>query len=416
MNVTVFSPLPPAPTGVADYTQTLLEGLRLRTSGWNIEARGEDDLRGNAFPTSPRSSSEDGTLPVYQMGNSPHHDFIYPLVFAHPGVLVLHDLVLHHSRLAFYLNTPEVSAYRTDMGSPEKRRLALAKMNEYREEVEAAYSEVGKSVAEVALRMGGGRLLYAYPLHELLVRSSKMTLVHSRAAHDAVVESCPGSEVRSVRMGIELPDEVDRKKARRRLGLSSRLILASFGLVTPEKRISTVLRCLKRLLHAGVDAEYLLVGDAVSHYDAIAEARELGVAHRIQLTGRVSEKDFRLYASASDICLNLRYPSGGETSATLLRLLATGRAVMVTDQTHYSELPEDVVARVSLEGEEHGLYSDLMQLIRDESRRRRLEEASRPFVLAEHSVDAMMDDYIACLEEARLLPEPRIELPKHLRK
>jgi glycosyltransferase involved in cell wall biosynthesis len=215
-------------------------------------------------------------------------------------------------------------------------------------------------------------------------------------------------------MGIEIPEAVDRKKARRRLGLSSGLILASFGLVTPEKRIPTVLRCLKRMLLAGIDAEYLLVGDTVTHYDALAQARDLGVAHRVRWTGRVSEKDFRLYAFAADICLNLRYPSAGETSATLLRLLGAGRAVMVTDQVHHLDIPDDVVARVSLEGEEHGLYCDVMELVRQEKERRRLEENSRRFVVAEHSVDAMVDDYIACLEEAHHMPEPRVELPKHL--
>ena len=73
-----------------------------------------------------------------------------------------------------------------------------------------------------------------------------------------------------------------------------------------------------------------------------------------------------------------------------------------------------LVARVSLEGEEHGLYCDVMELVRHENERRRLEENSRRFVVSEHSVDAMVDDYVACLEEARHLPEPRVELPKHL--
>jgi glycosyltransferase involved in cell wall biosynthesis len=172
---------------------------------------------------------------------------------------------------------------------------------------------------------------------------------------------------------------------------------------------------LKRLLLADVDVEYLLVGDTVPHYDALAEARDLGVAHRVRLTGRVSEKDLRLYTFAADICLNLRYPSAGETSAMLLRLLAAGRAVMVTDQRHHLDIPGYAVARVSLEGEDQGLYCDVMELIHHENERRRLEESSRRFVMAEHSIDTMVDDYIASLEEALHLPEPRIELPEHLR-
>src|SRR3989304_4969185 len=235
-----------------------------------------------------------------------------PLPPSPPGVLVLHDLVLHHSRLAMYMKSPEVANYRADMGDTAKRDRALAKLSQYTAEVEAAYPSHGSEIAEIAIRMGGGRLLYQYPLHELLVKSNKMTLVHSRAARDEILETCPESTVRVVRMGMTLPEIIPRQKARQQLGLGTETILASFGLVTPEKRISMALRCLKRLLGEDVDARYILVGGTVSHYDAREEAKQLGVAERVRLTGRVTEADFWLYASAADLCLNLRYPSAGE--------------------------------------------------------------------------------------------------------
>jgi glycosyltransferase involved in cell wall biosynthesis len=348
------------------------------------------------------------------MGNSRYHDFIYPLLFRHRGVLVLHDLVLHHSRLASYLQSPEVAAYRADMGDRGKRTRALTRLQEYVAEVEAAYPRDGATVAEVAVRMGGGRLLYAYPLYELLVRASRMSLVHSHPAREQVLEACPQSVVHRVRMGVELPRPVPREEARQRLGLGSGWILASFGLVTPEKRISMTLRCLKRLLNEGLELRYILVGGTVPHYDALAEARQIGVAHQVTLTGRVSADDFRLHAFASDLCLNLRYPSAGETSASLLSLLATGSVVLVTDQTHYSDFPDSVVSRVRLQGDEDGLFCDIMDLIRQPRRRRSLEESSRKFVSSEHSLDVMAEDYASCLEEAAGLPAPKIELPRHL--
>jgi len=116
------------------------------------------------------------------------------------------------------------------------------------------------------------------------------------------------------------------------------------------------------------------------------------------VAGRVSEESFWLYAFAADICLNLRYPSAGETSATLLRLLACGRPVMVTDQIHVADFPDSVVARSRLEGDEDGLYCDLMDLIRAPHRRRELSESSRAFVLREHSVQAMVEDYREALD------------------
>jgi glycosyltransferase involved in cell wall biosynthesis len=416
MRVAVFSPLPPAPTGVADYSRLLLENLIEREPSWKIDVHteGETSWQGAAAVGElPDNLLE--VLPVYQMGNSHHHDFIYSYLFRYPGVVVLHDLVLHHARLASYMKSPEVEAYRLDMGNQEKRRRAMSRLEEYAAEIETTYPGRGSAITEIALRMGGGRVLYEFPLHELVVRVSRMTLVHSPSAKKQVLERCPNSEVRTVRMGIELPAVVSREEARRKLGLGPGFILSSLGLVTPEKRISMALRALKRLVLEGIDALYLLVGGTVSHYDPLEEANELGIASRVRLTGRVSEEDFWLYAFSSDLCLNLRYPSAGETSASLLRLMAAGRAVVITDQMHYLDLPVDVVARTSLEGNEDGLYCDLMELLRHPQKRRSLEENSRRFVSSQHGIDAMLDDYVRCLTEARNLDNPPADLPHHLR-
>jgi glycosyltransferase involved in cell wall biosynthesis len=392
VKIVLFTPMPPAPTGIADYSALLIRELSALDPDMEIETVSRSD-EAAAF----RAPSAAHVL-LYQVGNSPHHDFLYPALFENPGILVLHDLVLHHARLFSHLESPEVRAYREDMGDSSKRERANVRLEEYRAEAREAYPEVGDDLAEIALRIGGGRLLYAYPLFEHLVRRSRLTLVHSETARAEVLSSCPGAEVRRVRMGVPLPSIVPREEARRRLGLSrNELILASFGLVTPEKRISTAIRALARLGAAGVRVTYFLVGGSVPHYDPLREARELGVAENLRLVGRVPEEEFRLYAFASDLCLNLRYPSAGETSATLLGLLACGRPVVVTDQIHVRDLPDSVVARSALEGDEDGLYCDLMDLIRAERRRRELGEAARRYAESEASPGVMAKDYLAVL-------------------
>ena len=418
MRVAMFSPLPPSPTGVADYSQLLLEGLAAR---FPVEAYTDGPIDSAVdFPCyswkefDKRQSVGPKAIPLYQMGNSLHHDFIYPIAYRHPGVLVLHDLVLHHSRLAMYMKSPEVAEYRADMGNTTKRDRALEKLSEYTAEVEASYPLEGTEVAEIAIRMGGGRLLYEYPLHELMVKANKLVLVHSHAARDKLLESCPKSTVRVVRMGIAPPELVSREVARQRLGLGRKTILASFGLVTPEKRISIALRSLRRLLHEGVDARYILVGGTVSHYDPREEAEQLGIAEHVELTGRVEDEKFWLLAAAADLCLNLRYPTAGETSATLLRLLAAGRAVMVTDQVQALDFPEDVLARTSMDGDEDGLFCDVIDLLRNPERRRRLETSAKKYTETEHSPEVMIEDYVRCLKEAEELPVPPVELPAHL--
>ena len=392
VKIVLLTPLPPAPTGIADYSALLLRELSRRAPELAIETLStREEVERFRLPSEPH-------VLVYQVGNSPHHDFLYPALFRHPGVLVLHDLVLHHARLFSHLESPAVRAYREDIGDSTKRESARVRLEEYRSEAREAYPAVGDDLAEIALRIGGGRLLYTYPLYEHLVRRSRLTLVHSETARDEVLSSCPGADVKRVRMGVPLPALVPRDEARRKLGLpKEELILASFGLVTPEKRISTAIRALARLKAAGVRATYLLVGGQVAHYDPLREARELGVAENVRLVGRVPEDEFHLYAFAADLCLNLRYPSAGETSATLLGLLACGRSVVVTDQIDVRELPDSVVARSALEGDEDGLYCDLMDLLRVERRRRDLGEAARRYAESEASPEVMAEDYLTAI-------------------
>lgn len=384
------------PTGIADYSELLLTALN-QSDRISVEAFCPPTVSPHAFPVSDPTTFRVGDRTMFHVGNSEYHDFLYPYLFEHPDVLVLHDLVVHHARLNAFMESPELRDYRADLGDVAKRARASKQLDAYRAEVAEAYPENGAAIAEIAIRIGGGNLLYAYPLYEHLVRRSRLTLVHGTTARDDILERCPESDVRRVRMGISPPDVVDRDEARERLGLPDGLLLASFGLVTPEKRISTALRALARLRASGIDARYVLVGGTVGHYDARAEAVALGVDDAVIFAGRVPEQTFWLYAFAADICLNLRYPSAGETSATLLGLLACGRPVMVTDQIHVADFPDSVVARSSLEGDEDGLYCDLVDLIRAPHRRRELSESSRAFILREHSVDAMVEDYLDAL-------------------
>ena len=39
---------------------------------------------------------EDFDLALYQIGNNPHHDFVYEAALRHPGVVVMHESNLHH--------------------------------------------------------------------------------------------------------------------------------------------------------------------------------------------------------------------------------------------------------------------------------------------------------------------------------
>ena len=97
------SPLPPVRSGISDYAADLLPHV---TEDFTIEVFVDERhplLREgvyHSFPVHPpqelRRRVGEFAHVVYQMGNNLHHRFVLELAREIPGILVLHDVVLHH--------------------------------------------------------------------------------------------------------------------------------------------------------------------------------------------------------------------------------------------------------------------------------------------------------------------------------
>ena len=77
----------------------------------------------------------------------------------------------------------------------------------------------------------------------------------------------------------------------------------------------------------------------------------LGISGNVRVTGICAGIErVRGLIAAADIVLNLRYPTVGETSGTLLRALGLGRAVLVSDVGAASpNFPDDVCLKVPVD-------------------------------------------------------------------
>ena len=97
MRLAFVSPLPPAPTGIADYTMDVARALRgsHAIELFHDQEQVSASLPLPAFPVADlpaRAASEPYDAVVYQMGNAPAHDFMYDWMERVPGAVVLHDL------------------------------------------------------------------------------------------------------------------------------------------------------------------------------------------------------------------------------------------------------------------------------------------------------------------------------------
>ncbi len=103
------------------------------------------------------------------------------------------------------------------------------------------------------------------------------------------------------------------------------------------------------------------------------------------VTGRVSLETLHDAMAACDVAVNLRHPTGGESSATLVRLLALGKAVVVTDAGSFAELPAGCVAPVAVDAlEQEQLLELFRRLLGEPALRSALGENAARFAARHH--------------------------------
>ena len=396
----LVSPLPPVRSGIADYSLDLLPHLAALADVRLIRLPGQPVAPEivAAWPFAEAGqlgeSAAPGRLPLYQMGNNRHHEGVQELAMRHPGVLTLHDVVLHHLLL-------DVTLGRGDFYG-------------YRERLRRDHGWVGEAVA-VAKRWGayGTAPIFALPAHRTLLRRQRGVLVHSEWAAAVVREDDAELRVRAVPMGVPLPPAASREAGlamRRRFGMPDDApVLGSFGFQTPIKRTSLGVLALAA---PGLErAHLLIVGEEAPGTGLLEAAHRAGVAARVHLTGYLPFADFAGAIAAADLCLNLRYPTAGETSASLLRVMAAGRAAVVSDYAQFGELPDAIAIKVPLAPEAREvavLGARLASLLAQPEWLRAMGEAAREHVRRHHDPRRAAAAVAAACAECAAAPPPAL--------
>ena len=397
MRVAWFSPLPPARSGIADYSAELLPVLAER-EGLDLELFVDEGRRvdealstrfpvhgDKAFPALQEAGRFDAVL--YHLGNNmDYHARTWRMLLRYPGVVVLHEYMLHHLVRGMTLARGDVEGYV--------------------EEMRYAYGRTGEALARRSVGTGIPLDPWSYPLFERAVDASLGLIVHNDCTGDRVLASRPGTRLVKVPHHLSLREleatagAISPAEARASLGLPpDALLVASFGFITPAKRLDVSLRAFARLRQEVPDALYLLVGEASPYYD-FASILTPELSPGVVQVGRTELDQFLRYMAAADITINLRWPSAGETSGTLIRLLGLGKAVIVSHTGAFAEIPDDGCAKIDLdETEEELLVATLRALATDEALRTRMGENARRHIRTHHTLEGSARGYADFLRE-----------------
>jgi len=355
MTTGFFSPLPPARTGVADYSATLLKAMR--ASGQVLENHG-------------------GDVNLYHLGNNALHGEIYDRALAEPGVVVLHDAVLNHFFLGKFGNEVYVTEFVHNYG---------------------AWSE------DLARRLWAGRsrsaadpLYFRYPMLRRIVERSLAVIVHN--AHAARLAGEHGArEVHRIPHLFEalaVAPEHQVVRLRERLGMRpSDLLLAVFGHLRETKRIPAVLRALASARRTNPGVRLLVCGDFASRDLPLALGEALH-SEGVFRTGHLSDDEFLLHAAATDVCVNLRWPSGGETSGIAIRLMGMGKCVILTAGEETAEFPDGAVIPVDAgPAEEDMLTAYLIWLADNPGKTRAIGARAAAHIREFHAAERVAAEY-----------------------
>ena len=359
MTIGFFSPLPPAPTGVAEYAATLLAALR---SGGRVEV-----------------GAGDADVALYHLGNNHLHREIYQRAVTHPGVIVLHDAVLQH----FFLGNLEEAAYVEEF------------VYNYGEWTRGLAQDLWRNRA----RSAADPRYFEYPMLQRVVTASKAVIVHNPAAARIVRLHHPQAAVFEIPhlfvRPVNLPQAVDTIRFRAQLGLAPRTLLVGvFGHLRESKRLPVLLRAMERVWQRDADARLLVQGQFASSDLERAIAPRLAGDPRILRTAYLPDVEFWNWASAADVCINLRFPTAAETSGIAVSMMGIGKTVVYTAGEEIARIPENVCLRVDQGPQEESLLAEYIEwLARDREAALEIGGRAAAHIAKEHGIEKVATQY-----------------------
>jgi glycosyltransferase involved in cell wall biosynthesis len=318
--IAMATPLNPQASGITDYSEELAFYLRRK---FDVDLFSEEKEPSNPeiighheiHPLSTLGErADDYCHIIYQIGNSDLHYNIFQASLRSPGVVILHDYDIQ-------------------------------------------FAVRGEMTNEAAL--------------DRLFCRSKGIIVHNEHSRAVLKAEYPAMRIARVPQllspGAYRFDNVSRSEARTRLGIPENAFLAvCLGRVQPHKRVHIAIQGFAQLAKGRSDA-VLIVGGEIPDDSVYGQMLrrivwEESLDSRVQIRGELSDQSFYDCIRAADVGINLRYPSRGEESFSLTRMLGLGLPVIVSNYAQYATMPDQAVMKIGFESEVKQLGNSLLHL------------------------------------------------------
>lgn len=334
--IAMFTPLPPLKSGISDYSYDIILAL---TKYFDIDVYVDDKYNSNPFLNNQYIKiynhreyevNENKYLDtLFQVGNSEFHIYMFDYIKKYSGTVVLHDYNLHG---VIYFATAA-------KGNHDEFEKILSEDN----------SEVVKKYIDNIRSGKSGLRIHDVEVNGIVTNYAKKIIVHSDYAKRKLLERNISREVTKIALYASIEEIPNKIKLREKYGIDkNEFIIASFGFVSDTKRIDKALEAFSIIAQEKRNVKYILVGEANKEMEKqiIGFCEEKNLKNKVIITGFTELQEFTDYIGLCDVCINLRYPYNGETSASLMRILAAEKPVFVSNIGSFREIPNECCIKV----------------------------------------------------------------------
>ncbi|MDD5749025.1 MAG: hypothetical protein PHP64_08320, partial [Actinomycetota bacterium] len=166
-----------------------------------------------------KNKNDQYDLNVYHLGNSDNHAYIWRTLQRYPGLVVLHEPIIHHFVFS--------------------QTVGNNRVGEYLRELDYCYNSRRREIVKTTLEARDESSWYEYPMIDRIIDSSLGIIVHSDFAKGIVLGSDPHLKVRKIASHFAPPPVNNlrkREQVREILGFSSKdFVVGTFGYMTANK-------------------------------------------------------------------------------------------------------------------------------------------------------------------------------------